>query len=494
MKLRFLKNAVILTATGFLLRGLGMVFRIYISSRIGEEGMGVYQLITSAYFLFITLAQSGVSVTVTRLCAKYFALRQKDKAESVLKSSITVSLFCSVFAAFMMFALSGVISKYWIADQRALMPLRILALSLPFIAVCNVLSGYFIATKNVTYGCTAQIVEQLTRLGISAVAIILLSGKGIPALLCGIVFANTVSEAVSFAYLSICYALSEKSRFAAKGNFKREIIKGAYPVALSRYLASALHTAENMLVPTAMTLYCKSRTLALSQFGALKGMALPLLFFPFSFLSALSTLLVPEISDCKAKGSDKAAKNIVRRTCSITLVLSIMTGGAFFLFSDGLGKVIYGSERVSLILKVLSPLVPFMYLDSICDGLLKGLGKQKQVLFNNCIDSALRIILIAILVPHFGLYGFLAVMVFSNITVSMLNFRLLLKEVGLRCDILHWWVLPFCCFCISAIITKFLVPFGAYLPKILLGCTLFFLIFGCFALIFKLQKNFYKNN
>lgn len=494
MKLKFFKNAVILTATGFLLRGLGMVFRVYISARIGEEGMGVYQLITSAYFLFITLAQSGLAVTVTRLCAKHIALCDKRQAEGVLKSGLKIALFCGSFACLAMLLLSGIISRYWIGDLRAVSSLRMLSFSLPFIALCSVLSGYFIANKNVSYGCIAQILEQISRLAVAAFALYITKNKPLDTVLCSVVFANTLSEGISCLYLGLRYALSQKSLSKPDKSYKKEIIRGATPVALSRYLASALHTAENMLVPSAMTMYYGSRAAALAGFGALKGMALPLLFFPFSFLSALSTLLVPEITDTSAKGSLLQTQKIVKRTCFLTLTLSIMASGAFFLFSEPLGILIYKSKKVSYILKCLSPLVPFMYLDSICDGLLKGLGKQKQVLFNNCIDSAVRIILTVFLVPAFGLNGFLLVMAVSNIMVSLLNFRLLLKTSFVKCDFLGWWIMPFCYCTASAIITKFLIPFGASFTKILVGCTLFCLIFGCFGLIFGQRKKFCKNN
>ena len=41
----YVRNAAILTATGLLLRAIGMFFRVYIAARIGAEGMGLYQLI-----------------------------------------------------------------------------------------------------------------------------------------------------------------------------------------------------------------------------------------------------------------------------------------------------------------------------------------------------------------------------------------------------------------------------------------------------------------
>ena len=66
-----------------------------------------------------------------------------------------------------------------------------------------------------------------------------------------------------------------------------------------RCLASALHTAENMLVPACLAVYLQfsgGRAEAVAQYGSLKGMALPLLTFPFGLLGSLSVLLMPEIT------------------------------------------------------------------------------------------------------------------------------------------------------------------------------------------------------
>lgn len=493
MKFRFLKNAAILTVTGFLLRALGMLFRIYISSRIGEEGMGVYQLITSAYFLFITVAQSGLSVTVTRLCAERFAHADRAGAGNVLRSGVRVAAVTGFGAMGLMLALSSFISKYCIGDLRALLSLRVLAFSLPFIAVCGMFSAYFIADKNVMNGCTAQIIEQLSRLAAAAAAIAFFADRGMDIMLAAVVAANTVSEALSCLYLALRYMFSKKPVEVRRQSYAGTIARGAVPVALSRYLSSALHTAENMLVPSAMTVYTHSRSAALADFGALKGMAMPLLFFPFSLLSALSTLLLPEITEAHARGDIKKSSQIINRTCSITLVSSIMAAGVFFVFADSLGMLIYKSERVCYIIKILSVIVPFMYLDSICDGLLKGLGKQKQVLYNNCIDSGTRIIAVMILVPAFGLNGFLAVMVISNVMVSLLNLRLLLKTTGVRADITGWFFKPLAIAVISSIVTKFFVPMCATLTKTALGCTLFCLVFALLTLVSYGKNKIYEN-
>lgn len=489
-KLRFFKNAVILTATGFLLRGLGMLFRIYISSRIGEQGMGVYQLISSAYFLFITLAHAGISATVTRLCAKRLSMSQS--AGGVIRAGIKLALLTGIASGALMLACSPIIARYWIADTEATYSLVTLAFSLPFVSVCGVLSAYFTAKRQVTYGCTAQILEQLTRLAAAATAFVLTKNAPLGIMLAAVYFANTLSEAVSCLFLFIVY--SRKKEIPGIRESARSIAMQSMPIAASKLMSSALHTSENMLVPRALTAFCGSREAALADFGALKGMALPLMFFPFSFISALSTLLLPEITEAGVRGGQKRTAAIISKTCSITLTLSTMVAGVFFMHADALGTMIYSSDRVALMIKVLSPIIPFMYLDSICDGLLKGLGKQRQVLYNNCIDSLSRLILVVMILRKTGIYGFLGIMVLSNVLISMLNLRLLTKSVSLKIDVLQWFLVPFLCTAVSAIITNFLLPLCATVPKKLLSGVVFCLIFLVLRVFLSDKIKIYKNN
>ena len=60
-KRAFVKNTAIMTVTSLVLRTLGIVFRIFISNRVGAEGMGLYQLVFSVYVLGTTFASAGLS-------------------------------------------------------------------------------------------------------------------------------------------------------------------------------------------------------------------------------------------------------------------------------------------------------------------------------------------------------------------------------------------------------------------------------------------------
>ena len=56
---KFLLNTLILTATSLFLRTLGMGFSVYISNKIGAEGMGIYQLLLSIYSFGVTLCSDA---------------------------------------------------------------------------------------------------------------------------------------------------------------------------------------------------------------------------------------------------------------------------------------------------------------------------------------------------------------------------------------------------------------------------------------------------
>lgn len=51
------------------------------------------------------------------------------------------------------------------------------------------------------------------------------------------------------------------------------------PVTGSRLVASVLQAGESVLIPACLAAYLGTRAEAVAQYGSLKGMALPLIFF-----------------------------------------------------------------------------------------------------------------------------------------------------------------------------------------------------------------------
>lgn len=460
----FLKNTVILTGASLALRGLGMVFRVYLAARIGAQGMGLYQLITTVYNLSLTLATAGIGIAATRMITEELALGGGSRLRSLCKKLLLAAFALGLLAGAAQFFGADLLSRLWIKDQRAADSLRVLALGLPVVAVMTFLQGYFMARRSVGLPTGAQMAEQLLRIAIIMAILPAALGKGLGEACAAVVLGGTAAELFSGGIVWWGYrrdldrAAGRERPAPARGVLRRLWAIGA-PVAATRYVGSALRTLENVMVPGCLAAFTGSRDIALEQFGALKGMAMAILFFPFSFLSTLSTLLLPEITEAYAQGRQRLLTRLISRTIGITLTVSALMGGLFTLFAGELGEVLYHDGQVGFYIRVLGPVMPFLYMESMVDGILKGLNQQLSTFRYSVWDSALRIILIALLVPRTGMKGFLFVMLLSNLFTGMLNLRRLLAVTGLPVRWGGWLLRP-----ALAFLAGFLAYRAAYLP------------------------------
>lgn len=429
----FIKNAVILTISSLVLRFAGIIFKVYITRLIGSEGVGLYQLIFSFYMLASTFATAGISTAVTRLVTEELALGSKKGTVRIFRRSVELTLIVAIVSLCLVFFGAKFISLKIIGDIRALPALRIMAFSLPFMGVSSCVRGYFIALRRVTPNALTQIFEQAVRICAVLLLFKKFAGKS-PAVACGaVLLGDTFAEFLSCLMLYLCYLSSKKRLNTLKGRENppfgviKELTRIALPITSGRYLNTALRTAENVLVPKNLSRYPFSGANALSQFGMIKGMALPILFFPSTLLNAVSTLLIPEMSEAVAKKRPATVRSLTRQVLRLTAFISFVFGAIFLFAGEKIGLLIYNSSDVGTLLVALSPIVPFMYLDSVSDGILKGLDQQTFTFRTAISDSVIRIILILIALPLTGLKGFIAIMYFSNFLTCFLNVKRLLS-------------------------------------------------------------------
>ena len=165
----YLKNAAILTATGLVLRAVGMVFRIYVAGRIGAEGMGLYQLVLTVYNLGVTFSTAGITICATRLAS--FAMAHGKAPGQAMRRVLSFGSVLGCVCGVGMFLLAQPLSDYVMHDARGALSLCVLAPSLPFMASSAALRGYFISLREVRPNAKAQLFEQFVRIAFVAIII-----------------------------------------------------------------------------------------------------------------------------------------------------------------------------------------------------------------------------------------------------------------------------------------------------------------------------------
>lgn len=467
-----------MTATAFILRGLGVLLRVFLSNKIGAEGMGLYQIIFSVYALASTFATAGVSTAVIQVVTDEIATGTKQTVLKAFKKTLYLCIFWGLTLSIIFYFSAEFIGKSWINDVRTIPSLKILVFALPFMSITSCIKGYFIAYRRVSIPSEAQILEQIVRFVLIFIIIDFFIPYGIDACCTAIIIGDVISEMSSCTYSYIAY-LKEKKRhgnvYLAKNQRSQPVVKKAIcvagPIALNKYLNTILRTFENMLVPECLRQFSSSREKSLEQFGMLKGMAMPILFFPSSLLTAFSTLLIPEMAEAKSLGQEKKVTAIANKTLQISITLSILISGIFIAFPYELAEIIYKDLEVGFIIYALAPIVPFMYLETVVSGILQGLNQQLHSLKYNIFDSVIRISLIYFLVPQRGLNGFLVIMILSNITTSSLNIYRTLKITNTKIQWLKWIILPVTAVFISIIAMTLLL-------KNLMLSSLYYVILG----------------
>ncbi len=447
MKTSFLKNAAVLTVSGLILRFLGIIFKVWLASEIGAEGVGLYQIVFSVYVLAATFASSGICTAVTRLVTEELALGGKSGVKLILRRCIFLTLLIAAFSFVVLFFGAKFISDTILNQPNAVLSIKVASVSLPFMGVCSCLRGYFAARRRATPSALSQIFEQLIRIATVIIALKLFAHKGIAVTLSAVMLGDTVAEALSCLFIYILYKrdiikVQSTGRKRPPYRIFKAINHIALPITSGRYLNSLLRTAENIISPRNLAKNPYLSSGALSLFGMIKGMALPILFFPSTLISSVSVLLLPEMSEAMALRKSEKVKVATEKIIRLTLLVGVFCGAIFFVAGHKIGKLLYKSDDVGFLLCALSPIVPMMYLDGICDGILKGLDCQRFTFFSSVGDSALRLLLIPLVLPRYGVMGFIGIMYFSNLLTCALNSIKLITVSHAKINIFKSILLP----------------------------------------------------
>lgn len=444
----FLINTALLSAVNILMRTISVSFTAYITGKIGEEGVGLFTLVMSVYGLAVTVATSGVNLAAVQLSAHHMASGQSGfiPARHAMGGCILYGALFGTGTAAAMFFGAGFVGNVLLGDARCVMSLRAMALSLPAIGVSSALAGYFTGIRKIWKNAVISVAEQFVKIAIVSATLIFLVPKGLEYACLGVVGGGAAAEGFSLVTSLILYIFDRKfirsgaeeaspagvragrshiRKTPATGGRRGALIQAgrlAFPVAVGAYMRQGLLTAEHIAIPWGLRRSGRGESDALADYGVLHGMVFPILMFPSAVLGAVSTLLVPELSECMALGNARRTKDIAAGVLRLTLIFAIGVSGVFTCFAGEISNMVYQSSEAGRQLFLTAGLVPAMYLDSAVDGMLKGLGDQVYSMKVNIADSLISLALVVLLVPKMGIDGYIVVLYSAelfNLTLSL---------------------------------------------------------------------------
>lgn len=427
-----LRSAGAVTLLSLLLRLASIFTQSHMAENLGAEGLGLLQLAMSVQALAVTLAMSGIRYSATRLIAQELGLGRCQRVRRVTRACALYALGFSLPAMAGAFLLAEPLARF-AGDLRIAPALRFLSLGLPFLSLNGVLGGYFTAVGRPWKGTAVQLFEQLCG---TALILLLLSrsDRGTAGGCAAVAGAVAAGDLASLLLALILYRLDLKripgaDRPCPPFPMAGRLLRLSLPLAFSSYARSALSTLRSMLVPKALRRSGVGAARALEIYGVVGGMVMPVLTFASVFFLALSEQLIPALTRAQVRRDRSGMEAAAGGSLRLSLLLSSGVALVLWLLGPALGRWLYRSGEAGELIRALAPLVIVMYMDTVVDGMLKGLGLQLDSMLINLGDACLTLLAVWFLLPRFGFPAYIAILYGSECFNFLLSFLRLSRSV-----------------------------------------------------------------
>lgn len=424
-------GTLLMTAAGVLSRVIGFFYRIFLSRTIGAEALGIYQLIGPVFSLCFALTASSIQTSISKFVGDAIggckdSLCGKKKARAYLILGLVLSCGLSILTGVFMYLNADWIAVRFLGEARCAPLLVLLTYSLLPCCIHACINGYYYGKKNAFVPSLCQLIEQIARVGSVWIIFQITTEKGIPLTafhaVCGLVIGECFGLLVSMSALLREKRLprgSYTSDSICNSTMTHAFLAMVIPLTINRLSVAFSTSLENLLIPQKLQLYGYTQTDALSIYGILSGMTLSIILFPCVLTNSLSVLLLPAISEARGRSNE----NQIRRTTQKAIRLGLLLGFAFtilfLLTGDMIGNKLFHNALAGHFICRLAWLCPLMYITSLLNSILHGLGRPKQVLFVNLLACLIRIGMIWFLVPAYGIGAYLWGLLLSQVFASV---------------------------------------------------------------------------
>ncbi len=433
-------GTIILTLTGLLSRIIGFFYRIYLSRLFGEEGMGVYQLTSPVLALTFSLTVAGLQTAISRYVAGETSSKDYKTSLRTLLTGIVLSLLLSLPCMYVIIRFSEWIAVSFLLEPRTASMLRVLALSIPLSAVHCCINGYFYGVKKAGIPAATQLIEQFFRIFCVFMAdYFARKNHTVPtinAAVIGLVVGEFCAMVVSILAIYFRFYKYTKANITATvvehnsyAKITARLLALAIPLSFNRIVINLLQSIEAVYVPDKLQAYGYDTATALSVYGVLTGMALPLIFFPNALTGSISLMLLPIIAEADVTGNKAAVKQATSKTISACLLLGCICTMGFLILGKPAGNLLYNSELAGKYICSLSFICPSLYLCTTLTSILHGLGKVTGVFCINVLSLLIRLAFIFFLMPRFGIESYIISMLLSQMFSAVSLYLVLRRSI-----------------------------------------------------------------
>lgn len=476
-----LHATALLVTTGLIGQLLGFFYRIAMSRLIGAETMGLYQLIMPVYSVILSIVSVGLTTAVSTLTARYHALGRPAAIHQTLYRALGIFFALAVPLGVLIIFCSDPISVYLLGDART-------QLGLVLLAFCVLLTGVENLHKHTFYGmglvrppALVELLEQIIR--ISAVLTLLVAFlPQYPERVVGLIVTGMIiCEIFSSGTLVVLFRRRMGRRPTPDGPPVSAGMIGriAAPVGFTALLGNLMGSITSVLIPQRLVAGGMPVSDAMSSFGVLSGMTIPLLNLPSALIGAMCLILVPKLSESAALNDSKTIRRRLDRALRSTSAVIMPATALLVVIGPTLGNLLFKDERVGNYMLPLAVGLLLCCYQSVLGCALNAVGRQGAAARNALISDVIQVVFTwyTVALPGVGLKGYVAGFLVSSAAGLVLNVVSTVRATDLQLRPLPWLISPGLAallmgLCINLLFRRMLGG-GIPLPLTLIVCILF---------------------
>ena len=405
-----------MTASGIASRIIGFFYRIFLAQTIGAEALGIYQLIAPVFAMCFALTASSIQTSISKFvgdaCGKNAGTSQGEiTARGYLLLGLVISCTASVIVGIFLYTQADWIALHFLGELRCAPLLSLLSFSMLPCCIHACINGYYYGKKRAGIPSFCQLVEQLARVGSV-----------------WLIYQYTLEKGMELTAFHAVAGLGH-SYHTLSGQWKtmgKLFSSMAVPLTINRVTTALFNSLENLLIPQKLQAFGYSASDALSIFGILTGMTMSIILFPSVLTNSFSVLLLPAVSEAHSAHNHAQIARAIKKAILYGLLLGFVFTILFLVFGDRMGEVLFHNTLAGNFICQLSWLCPLLYVTSLLNSILHGLGNARQVLFVTLLACMIRICMILFLVPQYGIDAYLWGMLLSYVFAAIADILLLM--------------------------------------------------------------------
>ena len=441
------KGALFLTALSAISQVLGFFYRVALSRLVGAEVMGLYQLIMPVSSVIMSLTAVGLTAAVSNLTSQHLALGNRRAADQTLSTCLKIFFLLLLPVGAVVILGSDAISVYLLGDARTQLGLVLLIPCVALMGVENCHKHFFYGSGVVRPPAIVELLEQFVRT-FAVITLLVLFLPQYPERVVGLIVTGMViCEIFSSCTLVVLYR-RRRGPLTGRGEEgkvrRRRIFSIALPVGLNALLGNLLGAANSALIPQKLVEGGVDRSAAVSQFGVVCGMTMPMLSLPIVFLGALNLVMVPRLARAKALGRPAEARRLISQTISAVSLLTLPCMAFMVVVGPDLGKAMFHQEGVGEYLIPLACVMAMSCGTSVLASALNGVGRQRTVAAISLTGGTVQLgfTLALVPLPGVGMAGYVAGAVAATALELGLCLWRVVRATGLEVRPFQWMAAP----------------------------------------------------